>query len=53
MSLDASRAAAVLGIAPRLSLEQALADTVAWYRAWSEGDDMRAYSLAEIEHYGR
>ena len=53
LSLDASRAAAVLGIAPRLSLEESLADTIAWYRAWSEGDDMRAYSLAEIGRYGR
>ncbi len=53
LSLDASRAAAVLGIAPRLSLEESLTSTIAWYRAWSEGDDMRAYSLAEIGRYGR
>ncbi len=51
LTLDASRAASALGIKPRLSLEAALANTVAWYRAQASGEDMRAHSLAEIGRY--
>ena len=49
--LDGALARAALGIEPRLSLEQALAMTVAWARAHDGGEDMRAYSLAEIGRY--
>lgn len=49
--LDGSAARAALGVEPVLSLDDALAVTVAWYRAHAGGEDMRAYSLAEIARY--
>ena len=49
--LDGSAARSALGVEPRLSLADALAMTVAWYRAHDGGEDMRAYSLAEIGRY--
>ena len=49
--LDGSAAEAALGVKPRLSLADALAMTAAWYGAHDRGEDMRAYSLAEIARY--
>jgi len=51
LTLDASVATRTLGWRPRLSLVDALDWTVAWYRAYADGQDMRAYSLDEIRRY--
>ncbi|MBC7682208.1 MAG: CDP-glucose 4,6-dehydratase [Ferruginibacter sp.] len=52
LRLDITRARAELGWQPRWSLEDALAHTVAWHRAWLAGDDMAAASRAQIAAFG-
>jgi CDP-glucose 4,6-dehydratase len=51
LKLDSSRARERLAWAPRWDLERGLAATVDWYRAYRDGADMRAFSLAQIEAY--
>jgi CDP-glucose 4,6-dehydratase len=51
LKLDASRARADLGWTPRLRLETALEWLVQWTRAWHSGEDMHAFTLAQIEAY--
>lgn len=53
LRLDVSKACARLGWQPRWSLDQALAKTVAWYKAWQAGQDMRAFTLGQIDAYRR
>jgi CDP-glucose 4,6-dehydratase len=48
LRLDSTLARSELGWAPRWSLEQALEQTVAWYRAWRNGDEMRAVCMEQI-----
>ena len=49
--LDSTKAITRLGWRPRWSLDQALEETVAWYRAWHSGENMRLYTLAQISAY--
>jgi CDP-glucose 4,6-dehydratase len=51
LKLDASRARADLGWTPHLHLETALEWLVQWYRAWQSGEDMHAFTLAQIAAY--
>lgn len=51
LRLDASHAREKLGWQPRWGLDNALRHTVAWYRAWTRHEDMRAASLAQIDNY--
>jgi CDP-glucose 4,6-dehydratase len=51
LKLDSSKARSRLGWAPRWRLDKALDMTVTWHRAWRQGDDMRALSLAQIAEY--
>ncbi|MBT0667209.1 CDP-glucose 4,6-dehydratase [Novosphingobium profundi] len=52
LTLDSSKARAVLGWAPRLTTADAVRLSVAWYReACREDTDMRAFSLAQIARY--
>ena len=51
LKLDCSKARSRLGWTPRLSLEQALRWTVHWYKAFENGQDLRAVTLAQIEDY--
>jgi CDP-glucose 4,6-dehydratase len=51
LSLDSAKAKAGLGWHPRLTIEQAVALTVDWYRAHLGRADMRAFSERQIEHY--
>ena len=53
LKIDASRARARLGWAPRLDLERELAATVEWYAAYGAGEDVRAVSLAELGAFQR
>jgi CDP-glucose 4,6-dehydratase len=49
LRLDSTLARAKLGWQPPLSLEQGLALTVDWFRAYTAGEDVRAATLAQIE----
>ena len=51
LRLDSTLARTVLGWQPRWSLEEALAATVAWYRAWASGADMAVFSRDQIRAY--
>jgi CDP-glucose 4,6-dehydratase len=52
LRLDIRRAQTALGWQPRWSLDQALAHTVDWQRAWLAGQDMAAVCRAQIAAYG-
>jgi CDP-glucose 4,6-dehydratase len=52
LQLDAHKAARELPFVPRLSTDQALSATVDWYKTWIAGDDMRAFTLRQIERLG-
>jgi CDP-glucose 4,6-dehydratase len=51
LRLDSSKARVRLGWAPRWNLEQALRSTVAWYRAFEAGEDVREVALEQIRSY--
>ncbi len=51
LMLDATKAQHELTWRPRLNLETALEWLVAWYRAWQSGQDMHAFTLAQITAY--
>ncbi|WP_370631617.1 CDP-glucose 4,6-dehydratase [Methylovirgula sp. HY1] len=51
LTLDASKARDGLGWHPKLNLDNALALTVAWYKAFSRGQDMHEFTLAQIAAY--
>ena len=51
LKLDCAKARERLGWRPRWSLEQGLQATMAWYRAYADGVDLRAWSLQEIADY--
>ena len=51
LSLDSSKARSRLGWRPRWSIEQALSETVQWYRAYSDGASMRGFSLHQLRRY--
>ena len=52
LTVDAAKARNMLGWRPRLSLDKALTQTVEWYKVFSQGLDMRAFSLGQIAAYG-
>lgn len=51
LTLDSSRARAQLGWRPRWTLQQTLERTLDWHRAWRAGEDMQAFSRAQIAAY--
>ena len=51
LRLDSTRARRQLGWRPRWRLDQAVQRTADWYRAWSQGHDLRAASLAQLDDY--
>lgn len=51
LRLEASKAQVELGWRPRLSLDAALRLTAQWHHAHARGQDMQAFSLAQIEDY--
>jgi len=53
LRIDSSRARHRLGWRPRLDSNDALTRTVAWHRAWLAGQDMRQFSLNQIDDYER
>jgi CDP-glucose 4,6-dehydratase len=53
LRLDSTKARTELGWRPRWPLDRSLQETVRWYRAWQEGQDMHRFSVAQIEDYLR
>ncbi len=54
LRLDSARARQRLGWRPVWTLDQALDRVAAWHLAWMDGQDMRAFSLRQIdEHLSR
>ena len=53
LGLDSSKANSRLHWQPRWDVAGAIDHTLAWYRAWREGADMHALSLAQIDAYER
>ena len=51
LKLDASKARGLLGWRPRLALDVALDWIVDWHKAQVRGEDMRALTLRQLEHY--
>ena len=51
LALNASKAQAVLGVAPILSLAQAVDQTMAWYRAQGQDADARQLCFADISEF--
>lgn len=51
LRLDSGKARTELGWQPVLNLPAALAVTVDWHQAWRRGEDMRRFSLAQIDQY--
>ena len=51
LKLDCSKARGKLGWQPRWPLAQTLASIAAWHRAYLDGTDMRAFTLAQISQY--
>jgi CDP-glucose 4,6-dehydratase len=51
LRLDASKAHFELGWRPRLRIETALEWTMAWYRAWNQGDNMAEFTRKQIVAY--
>ena len=52
LKLDSSLARARLGWRPLVALDDTLQSIVDWYRALTEGADMRAVTLGQIEAFG-
>lgn len=51
LKLDSSKAKSKLGWMPRWNLDQALQQTVNWYQAWQNGEDMSEVTSAQIKAY--
>jgi CDP-glucose 4,6-dehydratase len=51
LRLDVSKARSELGWKPRLKTEAALEWTMAWYRAWNQGDNMAEFTGTQIIQY--
>ena len=51
LQLDCSKARHLLGWSPQFDLRAALQFTIEWYRAAAGGEDMRAFSLQQIDNY--
>jgi CDP-glucose 4,6-dehydratase len=51
LSLDSAKAQTQLGWRPVVGIDEALRSTVEWYRAFHQGADMRALSLAQVKTF--
>jgi len=51
LRLESAKAGAQLGWRPVWSLDQALAATTGWFKAFRDGADMAAFSAAQIASY--
>lgn len=53
LRLDSSRARQLLAWTPRWGLQRCLEETLAWHLAWRDGVDMHAFSLQQLNSYGK
>lgn len=53
LRLDITKARSRLRWQPRWPFDRALKETVGWYKAWHTGENMRAYTLAQIAAFER
>ena len=51
LKLDSSKARSRLHWSPRWHLHAALQKTLDWHQAWRNGEDMRAFTFAQIDQY--
>lgn len=51
LALDSSKARRLLGWHPRWSLQRTLEQTLVWHQAWQDGQDMQAFTRAQIVAY--
>jgi CDP-glucose 4,6-dehydratase len=51
LQLDSTKARTGLGWHPRWGFRATLQNTVEWYRRFADGQDMRAFTLAQIDAY--
>lgn len=51
LRLDVTKALTFLEWRPLWALDRALRETTNWYKAWHSGEEMRAYTLAQISAY--
>lgn len=51
LKLDVSKAESILKWQSRFGLEDAIAQTIAWYDAWLQQQDMKRFTLAQIAAY--
>lgn len=51
LRLDSSKARAELGWKTHFSIDQSIEAIIAWQRAWLHGEDMRQFSLKQIDQY--
>jgi CDP-glucose 4,6-dehydratase len=51
LKLDSTKARTRLGWSPRWALEEALENMMAWHRAELHGEDMKTFSLGQLERY--
>jgi CDP-glucose 4,6-dehydratase len=53
LKLDISKAKHKLGWEPALPITQGLAFTAAWYQAYAQKRDMRAFTIEQVSQYGQ
>ena len=51
LKLDCSKIRTVLGWRPRWDVERAVRETVAWTKAWMDGDNMLDFMERQIREY--
>ena len=51
LKLDCSKAKTLLKWNPIWNLDRALSETVQWYKAWHNNEDMHKFTLRQIENY--
>ena len=51
LKLDCSRIRSTFGWKPHWQVKEAIFQTVKWYQAWLDGDDMAAFTDRQIEEY--
>jgi CDP-glucose 4,6-dehydratase len=51
LALDASLAYRALGWKPEFTSSEAIASTIAWYKAWAQGDDVKALTDRQIAEF--
>ncbi|MAY40960.1 MULTISPECIES: CDP-glucose 4,6-dehydratase [unclassified Neptuniibacter] len=51
LRLDCTKAIKTLNWQPKWTIEQALSHTVSWYKAYSNDEDIRAFTLKQIQKY--